>query len=196
MRVSAASIKTALLLSTLLGGTAAALALDPRRSANHGRKAIFAPSLALAVAGALAVLVPIASFLFYLGVLDDFVRCVVLHNLRAVSLWSDRLLRAILALLALPLLLLTARRAFDGSPRALARVSLLLSPPGSMPCLLNGFSPIVQLQGLAAFVRARHGIPGRSSTGDGGRPGIPCRARTKAASPVARRWERIRSRST
>jgi hypothetical protein len=142
---SAASIKTALLLSTLLGGTAAALALDPRRSANHGRKAIFAPSLALAVAGALAVLVPIASFLFYLGVLDDFVRCVVLHNLRAVSLWSDRLLRAILALLALPLLLLTARRAFDGSPRALARVSLLLAT-GFYALLLNGFSPIVSRQ--------------------------------------------------
>ncbi len=143
---SAASIKTALLLVALLGGAATALALDPHRSgSNYGRKAIFAPSLALAVAGALAVLVPIASLLFYLGVLDDFVRCVVLHNLRAVSLWSDRLLRAILALLALPLLLLTARRAFDGSPRAFARVSLLLAT-GFYALLLNGFSPIVSRQ--------------------------------------------------
>jgi hypothetical protein len=84
---SAASIKTALLLSILLGGAAAAL--DPHRGANHGRKAIFAPSLALAGAGALAVLAPVASWLFYLGVLDDFVGCVVVHNLRAMSLWSD-----------------------------------------------------------------------------------------------------------
>jgi hypothetical protein len=77
----AASIKTALLLSTLLAG--AALALDPRRSRRQ-RKVPFAPSLGLAAAGALTVLAPIASFLVYLGIADDFVQCVVLHNVGAL----------------------------------------------------------------------------------------------------------------
>jgi hypothetical protein len=111
---SAASIKTVLLISTLLAGAAATLA-------------------------------PIASFLFYLGIADDFARCVMLHNLGAASLSSDWLLRAVLAVAALPLLLPRARRALDGSRRAFTRASLLLAT-GFYALLLNGFSPIVTRQ--------------------------------------------------
>jgi hypothetical protein len=140
----AASIKTVLLFATLIAGVAVARSLDPRRGAGPARSAL-ASSLGGGLVGMLAVLAPLTWLLVHLGLAGKFVECVLLHNLSAASLASHRLVRLALAVGALPVLLLAARRAFDRPEGALARATLLLAT-GFFALLLNGFSPLVTRQ--------------------------------------------------
>ena len=140
----AASIKTLLLLSTLIAGIAVTHALDPRRSAGPATAAL-GPSLRAAFVGMFAVLAPMTWLLVYLGLVGKFIECVVLHNLNALPLADHRVLRIVLVAVALPALLLAARSVFDRPDGAFARASVLLAT-GFYALLLNGFSPIVSRQ--------------------------------------------------
>jgi hypothetical protein len=139
-----ASIKTVLLFSTLIAGVAVAYSLDPRQSARPVTSDL-APSLGAGLVGMLAVLAPICWLLVHFGLVGNFVECVLLHNLNAVSLADHRLVRMALAVAVLPPLLFAARRAFDRPEGALARASLLLAT-GFYTLLLNGFTPVVTPQ--------------------------------------------------
>ena len=75
----AASIKTVLLLSTLIAGIAVTHALDPRRSAGQATAALGA-SLGAGFVGMFAVLAPMSWLLVHLGLVDKFIECVVLQT--------------------------------------------------------------------------------------------------------------------
>jgi Dolichyl-phosphate-mannose-protein mannosyltransferase len=145
----AASIKTLGLLSTLIGGVAAAAVLDPRRSLRQACGQLL-PAAALSAAGMIGVLALLAAFLAYLGLAREFVECVLLHNLTSASLWGHRALRIVLVTAALPGLLLVARRTFDRPRRAFARASLMLAT-GFYLLALNGFFPLITRQDWMPF---------------------------------------------
>jgi hypothetical protein len=145
----AASIKTLPLLSTLIGGVAAAAVLDPRRSLRQAASQLL-PAAALSAIGMVSVLALLAAFLAYLGLAREFVECVLLHNLTSASLWRHRALRVVLVTAVLPGLLLVARRTFDRPRRAFGRASLMLAT-GFYALALNGFFPLVTRQDWMPF---------------------------------------------
>jgi hypothetical protein len=140
----AVSIKTALLLSTLVAGIAVAHVIDPHRSERRATAA-FALWLGGCFVGMLAVLAPMTWLLVHLGLFGEFIECVVLHNSHAFALADHRVLRIVLVAVTLPALLLGARRVFDRPDGAFPRAGLLLAT-GFYALLLNGFSPIVSPQ--------------------------------------------------
>lgn len=123
----AASIKTAVLLSTFVAAAAVALALDPR-----GREWLQDRGLriALAAAAATAALFCAAGLaaLAALGALPQFVDRVLLHNAAATDLWDHRLPRGLLFVASLPLLVIADREIQRRSTsRRLSRSAIFLA---------------------------------------------------------------------
>jgi hypothetical protein len=146
----AASMKTCLLLSTLLAAVAATIAMDRGRTIELRQRRTWALAGAC-VAGIAIVAMSVIGLFAWLGALSDFYDLAFVHNLAGRARWDHRGARVAMLIATLPLVTAVgAAVLWRSSTRGFARCVVLL---GSLfyVTTLNGLWPIVTPQNCLPF---------------------------------------------